>query len=223
MLIAGNAAVAQQQSITVKAGTRVIDYFPPEIRFRYDGFQTGRVIFMDGTYTAAKLNYNYLYGDMQFIQGRDTLSIANADKIDFVAIQKDTFFYNNGYLELLSDVGPLRLVRKQYVRIVDVQKQEAYGMTSSNSATRSFSSMPYGGRYYSLVVQQDVLMRMQKEYYLGSKDGFEVLRKKVVLEMFPTREGEIKRYLKDHPVDFDAEEEVIAFCSFLDEIVTPAK
>jgi len=219
LLIAGNDVFAQQPSITVKAGTKIIDYFPSEKRFRYIGFQKGRVVFRDGTYTATRLNYNYLNGDMQFIQGRDTLSIANTDQIDFVNIDKDTFYFDNGYLEVLADIGRLRLVRKQYVKTVDIKKQEAYGMSSSASATTSYSSIQSGSRYYNLVVQQDVVVRMQKEFYMGSPvDGFQLFRKKFALEMFPAREAEIKRYLKENPVDFYKEEEVLEFSLFLKEL-----
>ncbi|HJZ40760.1 MAG TPA: hypothetical protein VJ203_10375 [Bacteroidales bacterium] len=209
----------EKQEIIVKAGTKIIDYFPLESRFRYHTFTPGKVFFKDGTYTGSRLNYNILYGEVQFIQKNDTLSIANTRDIKFVTIESDTFYFDRGYVEIVLDMGKSKLGLKQYVKMVDKQTQAAYGMTSSVSATDSYNSIPSSSGYYSLTVNEDISVRPVKDYYLGSeKEGFQLIRKKLIFQLFPESEDEIKQYLKNNEVNFNKEEDLMKLCMFLKDL-----
>jgi hypothetical protein len=60
----------QNDLITVRAGTRILDYFPNHIRYRYPEFVPGKVFFHNDTYAAYKLNYSYLVEEMHYIASR---------------------------------------------------------------------------------------------------------------------------------------------------------
>jgi hypothetical protein len=217
--IAFTATGQENQEFIVKAGTKIIDYFPLESRFRYPAFTPGKVFFKDDTYTGSRLNYNILYGEVQFIQKNDTLSIANTRDIKFVTIESDTFYFDKGYVEIVFDMGKSKLGVKQFVKMVDKQTQAAYGMTSSVSATDSYNSIPSSSGYYSLTVNEDIRVRQVKDFYLGSeKDGFQLIRKKLVLEMFPESEDEIKQYLKNNDVNFNNGSDLMKLCLFLKDL-----
>lgn len=205
-----------QESITVKAGTKIIDYFPWAKRYKYPEFRTGKVFFRDGTYTEARFNYNILFGEMQFIQHRDTLSIANANRISLVVLDSDTFYYDQGYLEILYSNHPVKIAVKHYVKVVDIKKSGGYGTTSSTSAISSYGSISASTGYHKLQVSEDIVVREEKEYYiLVFGNDFEPLRKNAVLQAFPEQEENIKQYLKDHKVDFRKEEDILDLMYFI--------
>ena len=217
--IAFAATGQENQDFIVKAGTKIIDYFPLESRFRYPEFTPGKVFFKDNTYTGSRLNYNILYGEVQFIQKKDTLSIANTRDIKYVTIESDTFYFDRGYVEIVFNMGKSKLGLKQFVKMVDKQTQAAYGMTSSVSATDSYNSIPSSSGYYSLNVNEDIRVRRVKDYYLGSEnEGFELIRKNLILQLFPESEDEIKRYLKTNDVNFNNEADLMKLCQFLKDL-----
>jgi hypothetical protein len=205
-----------QQSITVKAGTNITDYFPLKERYRYTGFVKGRAIFNNGTFTESEFNYNILSGAMEFIQKRDTLTIVNAERIKIVVLGADTFYFNRGYLEVLFSEKSNKLAVKQFVKFVDVKKMGAYGMTSSTSAISSYSSISSDGGYHKLTVSEDVVVRKEKEYYLFTPEkGFVLFRKNNLLQSFPGKENEIKQYLKKHKVDYSNGSDLLEVMNFL--------
>jgi hypothetical protein len=208
---------ASQPTVTVKAGTKIIDYFPQRERYRYPAFIDGIAVFKGGTYTESRFNYNVLYGAMEFIQKGDTLAIANANQIKMVIIETDTFYFDNGYLEVLFSNGSCKLALKDYVKIVDTKKQAAYGMTSSTGSITSYSSISSSpGSFYKLVVNDDLVVRKEKEYYLYTpENGFLLFKKSNLMQSFPGKEDEIKQYLKQNKVDFGRESDLMDLMKFL--------
>src|SRR3989304_1297421 len=63
----------QNDLITVRAGTRILDYFPFQDRYRYPEFTTGKVFFHNNTFAVFKLNYNYMVEEMHYIASKDTM------------------------------------------------------------------------------------------------------------------------------------------------------
>jgi hypothetical protein len=71
---------------------------PPGICF-FTPFITGSVYFKDDTRAVAKMNYNRLYDEMLFLDPKgDTLALKDENNIKFIALDKDTFYYNGGYI-----------------------------------------------------------------------------------------------------------------------------
>jgi hypothetical protein len=210
----------EQKTITIKAGTRIIDYFPFIEQYRYPEFLDGKVLFKNSTFTAVKLNYNILLGEMQFIQKKDTLSIANVKDIDYVEIARDTFYYDNGYLEVLTGHDPVIMTVKQYVKFLDVKREAAYG-TSSIAAIDSYSSMfgASGTTVHKLILKEDIVLSRNTDYYIGSKkNSFFPYRKKNLLKFFPQYKTIIESYLKKNRVDFKAKDDLFRLTAFLQGI-----
>jgi hypothetical protein len=204
--------------ITVKAGTKVIDYFPVNERFRYPEFIQGKVMFKSGNFTVTKLNYNILVGEMQFIQGKDTLAIINAKDISFIQIMQDTFYFDNGYLEVLTGRDPAIMTVKQFVKLTDKLKEGAYGTKSSTTAVQSYSGIyDQGGRTnYHLVLQEDLVFSRNTDYYIGNpQSGFSIYKKKNVLKLVPQHKSEIEQYLKQNKVDFQSREDLVRLTTFI--------
>jgi hypothetical protein len=214
--LANSMPAKTQETITVRAGTRVIDYFPLSERFLYGDFAPGKVVFKGGTVTSARLNYNILYGDIQFIQNRDTFSIGNPGDIRYVNVKTDTFYFDKGYMRILAGNNAAKFAVRQFVRVVDYQKKGAYGTSSSTAAIDSYSSLLSGPHNYNLIVDVDLVMRKETLYYIYRTGlGFEPFRKKTIFQVFPEKADELKKYLKEQPVDFDVKEDLLRLFQFL--------
>src|ERR1035437_6392454 len=61
------------EPVVVKAGTKILDYFPFQERYRFPAFTPGQITFKNGNVSTIKLNYNLLMDNMEFIQSADTL------------------------------------------------------------------------------------------------------------------------------------------------------
>jgi len=212
-----NVSLSAQDTelIIVKAGTKILDHFPIQERYRYPEFISGRVQFRNGIYSETKLNYNFLLGEMEFIRSQDTLSIINKKDIRFIVVAQDTFFYDKGYLELLSG-GPVKVVLKQYIKLKEVQNKDTYGIASSGSATNSYGSLPADGNFYKLAANKDMIFQKTMEYYLATTtSGFVPFRKKNVMQLFPQKADTIKDYLKSNKVDFDSRDDLLRLADYL--------
>jgi hypothetical protein len=199
----------------VKAGNKILDFFPFQERYRYPEFIAGQVLFKNGTVNSARLNYNFLLDEIEFVQGHDTLSIVRKKDIKLIVVAQDTFFYDNGYLEQIFS-GPVKVGLKQRIKLKEVLKKDSYGTSSSGSATNSYGFLPSEGNFYKLTANEDMVFQKTKEYYLAtSSSGFVQFRKKAVLQLFPQKATEIQKYLKSNKVDFDSVEDLLRLAEYL--------
>jgi len=205
----------KEELITVKAGTKVLDYFPVSERYMYSEFIPGRVFWKNGNKSDIDLNYNYLAGEMEFIQVRDTLSIINKKDIKYVVITRDTFYFDKGYIKQLSS-GTLKVGLKQFFELKEIQNKDTYGIASSGSATNSYGSLPVDGNFYKLTANKDMVFQRKLEYYFTiPESGFLLLNRKNILQIFSKNENKIKSYLKTNKVKFDSEDDILRLTDFL--------
>jgi hypothetical protein len=99
---------AQDSSVVIfiEAGRNVSDVLTPARIYKLPDFTDGKIIFRDGNWSRALLNYNYLNGEIEFINpNKDTLAIAKNQMLNIkqVTIDTITFVYNDGYLELVTE------------------------------------------------------------------------------------------------------------------------
>ena len=219
VLIHFNCLNAQNNDvITVRAGSRIIDNFPFGVRYLYQEFTAGRVVFNNGIYSERLLNYNFLPGEVEFIQSKDTLSILNKKDIKYVSIAQDTFFYDRGYIRLLTG-GIVMSGEKQYFNLTEVKSTDSYGTSTSGGASTSYNSLPADGNFYKLNANKDMVLRKTTEFYLGDPSGgFILFRKKNVLQRFPEKADEIKRFIKSNKTNFNSREDFFKMAEFLGNI-----
>lgn len=215
------AFTQERKIITIKAGTRVGDVFAQHEIYRYPEFIQGKVSFKDGKSTVIKLNYSILEGEMQFVASGDTMAIANEKNVAFIQIMRDTFYYDNGYLEVLAGHGPVIMAVKQYVKISDIKKEGPYGARTSASSTQAYSGIYDQGtlRNYNLVVQEDLVLTKITSYYIGNTSkGFVPFKKNNVFKLFPEHKQAVNDFLMKNPVDFGVKDDLVQFTQFLSEV-----
>jgi len=201
--------------ILVSAGTRVADCFPPRVRYLYPDFKEGKVILYNGNYNSARLNYNFLFGEMEFIRERDTLTIINKKEIRSVVVEQDTFLLDNGYIRLIG-IGPVTVGLKQAIRLKDILRKGAMGTTNRSSAIDTYNTVPLDGRIYDMVPNEDWVFRKTEEYFFSFRSvEFLPFNRRNVLKIFPEKKKTIEEYLKSEKISFDSREDLIQLAAFL--------
>lgn len=203
------------KSFTVSAGSSVEACIPTAERYRYPEFTSGEVLFKTGTKTEAKLNFNFLAKEMEYLQGKDTLAIANKNEILQIVVAGDTFLIDKSYLELIIS-GKVMVAAKQYYNLKEVQKKDSYGAAGSSSATDSYSSILANGKTYSLITNEDRVYQKMSEYYIATAPGgFVPFTKKKVIQLFPQEKDAIQDYLKSNKINFESREDLMRFAGYL--------
>jgi hypothetical protein len=215
LIISSCLSAQKNESVTVKAGTRVIDYFPVAERYRYPDFIEGKAFFKNGRVIPSKFNYNFLSGEMQFIRVADTLSMSNTKDLKSIAIAQDTFYYHNSYMERIRG-GKFRVYLKQRIVIKDIQKKGAYGTINRSAASESYDYMLTGGGFVDLIPSEDLVLQKTSDYFYSTPENeFIQFTKKNIIKILPGKEDVIKDYLKLNKIDFGSKEDIIRLADFV--------
>ena len=206
--------------VTIKTGQNVKDVLTTSDIYHYPQFTNGKVFLRDGSKAAGKMNYNRLYGQILFINPiGDTLALADEKNIKFMVIDRDTFYYDGGYLRLMANGGVVKLTEKQIWVLADIRKIGTHNRPTTTVAVTSFSSYTDGrdaAKSKDLIMNEDVVLRKETQYYFGDKYNlFVPASKKGLLQLFPKEQQEIDNYLKENKVNFNKKDDVEKLYQFL--------
>jgi hypothetical protein len=195
------------KTITVKAGTKIIEKFPPSVRYQYQQFTDGQVFMI--------LNYNMLLGEIEFLQSSDTMIMSKKKDLSYITVALDTFIYRNGYLQVIHS-GKVKVCLRDKIKLKEVVKIGAMGQPNRNSSVDSYNSISLQGNFQQLIPTEDYVFQRTLEFYIMTSSGELIeFRKKNVLELYPDKEKEIQKYLKSDKVNFEEKSDIIRFADFL--------
>lgn len=212
------SAQVNEQPVLVPAGSKVQDYILFGDRYLHPEFISGKVYFKNGATADAQLNYNFLPGEIEYIELRDTLAIKNPQEILLIAFGGDTFFYDKAYLKLIY-TSKIRIAVKQHFELKGSLKRDSYGAAGSNSATDSFMSIETTAKTYKLVSNQDRVFQKMTTFYLAvSSYSFEPYNKKKITQLFPGKKSQLEQYYKTNKVNFNSADDLIKLADFLQQL-----
>ena len=221
-ILTGYSGLRAQDStlVTIKAGNKIKDVLTPADIFSYPQFTSGKVFFKDGSKAIAKLNYNRLSDQMLFIDPKgDTLELADENTIKFIAIDKDTFYFDEGYVKIIADYGAVKLAEKQIWVVADVRKVGTHNSAKSSVAITSLGTYSDEGaraKSYDLVINENTIIRKETQYFFGDANNrFARTGKKRLLLLLPKDELSIETYLKENKVNFDKKEDLVRIVQFI--------
>lgn len=205
----------QTQVFHVKAGETVADKVSLADMYRYPSFTKGMVYLKNGDQSSALLNYNALAGEMQFLNGLDTLSLAKEDMIRLLTIGSDTFYFNNGYMELIESNKNVKLARKVTIKLASAQRKGAYGQSLASGAD-TYRGISNGNHITNLVIQEDMTLVKEPEYFFGNENNkFLPANKKNIIKLFSKQENKLSRFIDENKINFQKEEDLKMLISFL--------
>ena len=207
----------------IKAGEAVEEAIPVVHQYRYENFHNGSVFFYNGSPATARLNYNLLLGEMQFIDiSGDTLSLADEHIIEHIRIGENTFYYDPkyGYLEVIAQYPMVKLLVQQSFSTVLKEKKGAYGQSTGTSSIKNYNSYTAANsRLQKLNPNEDVLIAREIAYFLADHNQrIHRAGKSTFMKLFAQQKKTISTYLDEEDINFDKEEDLrqlLQFCSKL--------
>ena len=209
--------------VTIKAGNRVKDVLSPSEIYYYPQFTNGKVFLRDGSRAGAKMNYTRLYDQMLFIgPGGDTLALADEKTIKFIIVEKDTLYYDEGYVRLIANYGDVKLAEKQIWVVADVRKIGTHDTPKTTVAITSLSNYADAtgrAKSYDLLINEDIIIRKETQYYFGDENNhFARSGKKKLMLLFPKDQRSFENYLKENNVDFDKKDDLEKLARYLGQL-----
>jgi hypothetical protein len=205
------------ETFVLKPGEDLFEKYYKDI-FVYPEFKTGKVYYSNGDSAGGKMNYNRFLEVFEFIDNRrDTLIFAVDDKITYVNIQGDIYYYNKpGFLLCVpGTTTSCKLATKQSIQLKDVRKIGAFGLASNTSKIESLDQLR-SEQTHRLVANEEIIFSKEKRYYFGNEKNFFLpANKKNVLKLLPSKKNEIEGYLMNHNIDFQNEEQLLDLLNFI--------
>ncbi len=129
----GQLIAQVRKTYKVNPGEKVMQALPNEALYMYPQFKDATVNFKNGRAGSSKLNYNRLLDEIQFINKEDTLSLGDEETISSIYIDKDTFYYFQGFVKKMDDVKNVRFASKKVLGLSNKQRLGGMGELSSAS------------------------------------------------------------------------------------------
>ena len=210
---------AQDKKVyAIKAGQEVHDVLSFNDIYQYPSFKAGSVLFLDGRTSTTDLNYNFLNGEMDFINpSGDTLSLADGQTIRSITIDKDTFYFKEGYVQLIAAHKTKKLAVKQQLALATTKKLGVYDQPTYSGAV-TYGSYGDGLGVRKLVVREDIELVLRSTYYFGDRQEFHLANKKNIMNLYPKKEKELSAFLNEHKIKFSKEEDLKKLFNFLNEL-----
>ena len=208
LLYVNNNFAQDSTKIFIKADQLISEVLTPEKIYKYPKFSPGKIIFRDKTSTEALLNYNYLNAEIEFINPKsDTLAIANHQMLNIqrIILNKDTFYYDNGYLQQVLQTPVGRIAKRQMLVISRRDKIGAYDQPTSTTNVESLIVFRdyFGSVTPTLRVHENITMKYMNQFFFSDEyNSFLPASKKNLLKLFPSKRTIINNYLKENNVDF---------------------
>ena len=211
---------AQDSLVTIKTGSSIKEVLSTSDLYHYPQFTSGKVFFRNATKSEALMNYSRLTDQLLFIGPKgDTLALADGKIVKFIALDKDTFYYHEGYIRLVSNNNVVKLAEKQIWEVADVRKIGTHNRSTNTVAVTSLQQITDRfGRSHDLLLNEDVIIRKKGYYYFGDRfDHFVNANKKQLLLLFPKEETRITNYLKENKVNFEEKDDLEKLIQFLEK------
>ena len=208
---------AQDSTIIIKAGTSFNESVSITDLCEYPQFVYGKVFFKMGDSTMARLNYHRFSGEMQYIDFKgDTLKITNAATINFIRINNDVFYYDDGYVKIIKDTNGIKLAAKQTLMITGRNKIGGHDMASPTTSIDSYGSLMANNSIYKLVPKEDITLTKKTQYYFGDKfNRFIWATRKNVMRQFSKQSAALNLYLKENNTNFNSRKDLEQLLQFL--------
>lgn len=220
LLISSCLFAQKNETVIVKAGTRVIDNFPIDVRYLYPEFTNGTAVFKNNKVYSTAFNYNFLSSEMEFINAKDTLVIADKADLLLVIVAKDTFYYHNGFLEKIRNDMFEVYVKEQFV-LKDIRKKGAMGTVNRSAASESYDYWLTGYETKELVTDIDLAYQKEEIYYF-SISGKDMVRFNWlnIINSVPGKKDVLKNYISAVKMDFNSREDILKLSEIVNKLLT---
>lgn len=204
-------AAQSRKSFTVNPGKKIVEEIPITEIYKYAEFRFGEVAFKNGTAANVKLNYNSVFGEMQYIDPKsgDTLSLAEEKNIKCVTFEKDTFYFDEGWMELIGGTPTVRIAKK---KLLDLTNREKLGaMETPGFAVETYNKYTGNGSQHmkDLVAKERLVFTEHISYYFGDRfNHYARANKKGLLKIYGDSSEKIDKWISENKIDLTNEDDL---------------
>lgn len=217
------ASAQDNERFRVSSEEEIEQAIPASNRYLLEQFQQGTVSLHNGTKANARLNYNLLLEEIQFIDiTGDTMALADEHLVKQISIGDKTFYYGDqsGFVQTIADYSPVKLAVHQKFTTVNAEKMGAYEQSSAVSSIRTYKSYTTGsGQRQNLTLKGDLVLAIESTFYFVDQNNRTYKANKSALKkIFPENKNLIRDFVKEEKIDFNKEEDLrklLQYCSEL--------
>ena len=186
--------------------------------YLFPSFRDAKVQFKKGGELVSKLNFNLLICQMQFIDPKgDTLNLTRLKDIDEIDFDSTSFFYNEGYYQVLANIDGTRLTVLRKVSYEPI-KIGALGLRNqSGTGTEEEGSFVHKSGDKELVLNEDVdIIRVTSFVLIAGGGEMIKANRSGFIKLFSKNSQSITAYIKESKPDFNKESDLkklFAFCT----------
>lgn len=202
-----------QTTETIKISGVEYPQFLAKNQYKYPEYVRARISLKSGDMASARINYNNFLNIMKYIDEKgDTVEIANANDINYMAVGIDTIFYDKQYYEWVASSATARLVRRHTYKESTKALVGAFGTSSPAKNIESHEKLLNDGvSATDLTRDEEVTYLKETTYYIGAikddKYTFVPATKNNINKLFPKKN--IEDFIKENKVNLNKEPDLI--------------
>lgn len=174
------------------------DTIPHNAIYDFPAFIEGTLYAKDGSISKHLFNYNFMNDEMQLLTfDGDTLVLSEPDMIREIIVDSITYYYDKGYLRLLSIKNGYKIaVKKRTGFVAEVTGQKQLVLTHGGGSTgMGIGTIKYVPEFF---------------YFIGDKyNRFVQANRKGFFEFFGEQKNNIREYIKANKINFRNEDHVL--------------
>jgi hypothetical protein len=220
LLFSFSISAQAKKTFKVEPGQKVVDAIPITELYSYSEFKPGAVTLKDNTSADVKLNYNNVFGEMQFIDPKtgDTISLADEKNIRFVAVEKDTIYFDDGWMLQISNNQTIKIARKKMLEMSNKEKVGAMEVPGF-AAIETYTKFTGAQHMKDLVAKEKLTFTGYIYYYFGDRfNHFGRANKKGLLKIYGEKQKQITQWLDDNKIDLTKEEDLKKLAAYLQDL-----
>lgn len=208
-----------RKSFQVGPGKKIVEEIPITEIYKYAEFKMGEVAFRNGTAANVKLNYNSVFGEMQYIDPKngDSLSLAVEKDIRFIAVEKDTFYFDDGWMELIGGTSTVKIGKKKLLEITNREKLGA--MEAPGFAVETYNKFTGSQHMKDLVAKEKLTFTEHVSYYFGDRfNHFSRANKKGLSKLYGDSYSSIDKWISQNKIDLSNEDDLKKLSVYLQSL-----
>jgi len=204
-----SVSAQSKKTFSVGPGKKIAEEIPITEIYKYAVFTMGEVAFRNGTAANVKLNYNSVFGEIQYIDPKngDTLSLAIEKDIRFIAVEKDTFYFDEGWIELIGGTPEVRIGKKKLLELTNREKLGA--MEAPGFAVETYTKYTGSQHMKDLVAKEKLTFTEHISYYFGDRfNHFSRANKKGLYKIYGDAHERVDKWITENKIDLNNEEDL---------------
>ena len=213
-----------------------IKRIPSQMQYLFIEYTDGIVFYKNSSRSNAKLNYNFLLGEMRFINNDQVFALDNLKDVSMVTINDRRFYpYKADEFteELFSNRSGMLRVRYRG-RMTTYGKRTGYGGMSPTASVRTANSLTFGTSQFNpgepasnvrtqelTVVEENMIISKDFIYYLVDSRGKyrQIKNIRSFTRHFPSKSRmQIRSFGKENNINFKSSQDLIRLLHFCDNL-----